>query len=793
MASTTDSLSAGVGRPARAEDPPAPPHQAPGGGELQRRLTEMLYEQAPPGLAVTAVNGILVTLALSWAGSGIVPWIWLAALLLLLAARLLLVARFREGRERCSDRRWSARFAFGAGATGLAWGLAVLMLPAGNLAYPVFLGFVVSGMVAGAIPSLSPNLAGYRAYLLSALVPFALYMAHVGGELALTLVPLVVLFGAFMWVNAGRYHEMLVGSLRLGQANLDLVTDLTRERDRIASLNARLEAEVAERGSAQEELLRAKEQAESASVAKSQFVANMSHEIRTPMNGVLGMIEMLGQTQLDTQQRGFLDIARNSAESLLTIINDILDFSKIEAGKIDLESIPFDLRILAEDVATLFIASAQSKGIELACFVEPSLATRVIGDPTRVRQVLTNILGNAVKFTEHGEVLLRVSGELGPDGVTALRFEIRDTGIGMTPEQMARVFMPFQQADGSTTRRFGGSGLGLVISRNLAELMGGRLELDSELGRGSVFTLHLALPTAPAIAEAPSAKGLDGVRMLAVDDHPTNLEILAHYLRGWGVDVECLDRADQGLARLHGAAADGQPFRIAILDMQMPGMDGLALAAAIRAEPLIRDTRLLLLSSGGNGNDPARQTRLVDFALNKPVRQGLLRDALCQLTHGAPAPRPEPSAGASAEASAESAPLQGRVLLAEDNPINQKVACGMLRKLGLHVDLAGDGREALERIAAPGNRYDLVLMDVQMPEMDGFTATSVLRSREQAEGIPRIPVIAMTANAMSGDRELCIAAGMDDYIPKPVRLAELRRTLANWIPGGQALTDGHAG
>jgi signal transduction histidine kinase/DNA-binding response OmpR family regulator len=747
---------------------------------VQGELVRVLYGQAPSGLAISAANGLVVALVLSAVSSPLPIWIWFGALVLLLGARALLIARYRRNPEAESPARWVQRFTLGAATTGCAWGLSVLLLPWGELIYHVFLGFVLAGMVAGAVPSLSPAPLAYRLYLVCALAPYVIHLAIIGEPQAYAFLGMTLLYGLFMWLSARRYYATLRHALEVNRANLGLVAELTRERDRIASLNRELEGEVRERRTVQEALVRAKEEAESANVAKSRFVANMSHEIRTPMNGVLGMIEMLGQTNLDAQQRGYLDIARGSAESLLTIINDILDFSKIEAGKLDLESIPFDVRLLAEDVAALFAAGAESKGVELACFVEPRIASQVIGDPTRLRQVLTNVLGNAIKFTQHGEVLVRVGEDARSEGRTTLCFEVSDTGIGMSQSQQQRLFLPFVQADGSTTRRFGGSGLGLAISRNLVQLMGGTVEVESRLAEGSRFRIRIPFAVQAQRRQPAETHRLDGVRMLAVDDHPTNLEILGHYLKGWGVRYEGVPDAAQTLARLRQAAADGDPYALVILDMQMPDMNGLALARAIRKDPAIPRPKLVLLSSGGGPLPGEAQGEMLDLTLSKPVRQALLRDALLQSVHGAVPRAAAPSmTDQQSEMVSLERRLRGRVLLAEDNPINQKVALGMLRKLGIKAQVAGDGAEALERLAK--DPFDLVLMDVQMPSMDGFDATRELRRREHTLGLPRVAVVAMTANAMSGDRERCLAAGMDDYLSKPVRLADLRETLGRWL------------
>jgi two-component system, sensor histidine kinase and response regulator len=539
--------------------------------------------------------------------------------------------------------------------------------------------------------------------------------------------------------------------------------------------------DISERKRAEEELQKAKVAAEAAARAKSEFLANISHELRTPMNGIIGMTELALDTALTPEQREYLTIVKDSADALLELVNDILDFSKIEAGRWELESINFSLRDTLEMALKTLAVRAHRKGLELAYHIPAAVPDRLIGDPGRLRQLVVNLVGNAIKFTEQGEVVIRVTVEWHFQHEVSLHFTVTDTGIGIPPDKQQLIFTPFTQADNSMTRRFGGTGLGLAISSSLVAMMEGRIWVESAVGEGSTFHFTAHFGVCPEARSHPSYAwdSLRTLPALVVDDNATNRRILAEQLTSWGMRPTMVDGAQAALVALHQAAQQGVPFPLVLLDAHMPSMDGFSVAAQIKQNPALTHAIIMMLTSGGPASDAARCRELgIMSYLTKPIKQSELLNAICTVLHISSVTVHDTPRLSSPSRTQSQRPLH--ILLVEDNVVNQRLTVRLLQKWGHSVVVVGSGKEALAAVTR--ETFALVLMDVQMSAMDGLATTAVIRAQEQTTGT-HIPIVALTAHAMQEDCERCLAAGMDAYLSKPLQAPQLFQLIDRLVPG----------
>src|SRR6059036_543300 len=711
--------------------------------DLARLLQARLLRESTLGVWVHPIL-IVVIVALSWPDAPhelLLGWAGAVVLTALLRGVWLFICSRRPLTERAVRNGVRATVTLLA----IAWGVGgALVLPIVPFETAALILVVLAGIIASALTTLAADPLSLRGFLAGIALPIFASLATSERSHDLAAAVVVALFTLGMAIVARRAHLTLVDHLQI-TARLAVSEEAAKRAEAV--------------------MREARDLAERVARARSAFLANMSHEIRTPMNAVLGFVELILDTELTTEQRRALELVRSSSEALLTILDDVLDYSKIEGEHLRLESIPFDLPKLVHSTVSLLAVRAREKQLELVADVSRKTPHMVRGDPTRLRQVLTNLIGNGIKFTQSGEVIVSVAPVGMRDQQADLRFSVRDSGIGIARDQLATIFEEFTQADASMTRRYGGTGLGLAIARRLVRLMGGELAVVSEVGRGSEFHFAVTLPIEAASPRLAAAPSLSGRRALVVDDNQANRRLLRDMLAAEGVGVAEAASANAGLEELERATREGAPYELEILDAQMPERDGFALAAAIRAAPALSATRLLMLTSAGQRGDAERCRGLgIQGYLTKPVARADLLEAVAVLLAARPAPGPDLI---TRHAIAESRPSL-RILVAEDNPVNQRVAAAMLLKRGHDVHIVSNGREAVEALRA--RDYDVVLMDIQMPEMDGFEATAAMRQLPSGR---TLPIIALTADALTGERERCLAQGMTAYLTKPFRAHEL--------------------
>ncbi len=754
--------------------------------KVERIQLQMLFEQLTQGLIATLVNAALLAWVLSSVSDKAMTGIWFALMASVCAGRFALQTHYRnEDDETINVRLWRNRFIAGAVATAALWGSAgIILFPAASYQHQAFIGFVLAGMAAGASGSMVSDDRIFRLYIALAIVPYMLRLAFEGQSVNVAMAIMSAAFIVALSLSARKNTRSAMEALRLRYENQELVADLKDKASQLRNANDALKTENSEREKTAADLLKANLDAEAATRAKTQFLANMSHEIRTPMNGVFGMTDLLMRTNLDERQRKLVKTINESAKSLLTIINDILDLSRIESGKFELDKHEFNLRDAVERASDLFASQAYERGLELSVFVAGDVPIFVKSDSGRLKQLMLNLIGNAMKFTKHGEVDVRVTLAATTGDTSRVRFEIRDTGIGIEKGLREKLFQPFAQAETSISRRFGGTGLGLSIARHLVELMGGVIELESELGKGTHITFELPLEhgsSAANNAESDLAV-LNGARIIVIDDRETNRDIIKNYLEGAGAEITTAPSTADAWPMLVTALETGRPYHAAVVDMMMPGENGLEFAGRTHAHPSLSKLKIILATSlNWQGDAETVREAGVEAVLTKPVRRHDLVEATARAVSGTRHPgwRKDAEDRMRSAADAHSVAINARVLLAEDNPVNVEVAREFLTSLGCKIHLAGNGLEAIA--FSRSNTYDIILMDCQMPIMDGLTAARRIRSEEAGHGRARTPIIAVTANAFAEDRMHCLDAGMDDYLSKPYSELQLEKILTKWV------------
>jgi len=741
------------------------------------------------GLLVNYVGAVAVSVLATW-----VLWdelshtllvTWLVYMLLSTVVRAWLGRRDAQRLDSSEDAPQLQPFYWATFAGGAGWGMLATFLPMLHGADSrALVAVVLAGVTAGSAPNYALLLPAARLFLCAALVPAIVFFLLAGGHIDIVIGTMIACYLVITLRNASNLYRSLGAALALRFENAAIVEKLLAARQVADELNDSLRRRIFQHEVDQRALILARDAAEGAALAKAEFLANMSHEIRTPMNGVLGLSELLQGTELNRRQQYLVDMIHRSGRTLLNIINDILDFSKIEAGKLVLEQRPFDLRAFIEDIGEMFSETAHRAGLELACDLPADMHDVYRGDVERIRQVLTNLIGNALKFTEHGEVVVRVTPATSDGDVVRMRFAVSDTGIGIPREHQARIFDSFTQADGSTTRQFGGTGLGLAICRQLVQLMGGEIGVTSEAGQGASFWFEIPLRKAARAEVADVALdtcALNGMGVVVVGAADTARGVLCAQLRAWGVKVITAEDGAGALAALRAQAAAGAAAAAVIFPRELADMPASYFTTRVRGESTLGHVRLVMLTTVANLESTGELLAVgVSAYVTKPVRQ---RDLHAALLVGAPkagrATAPVARDGQSR--------FSARVLLVEDNAVNQELARSQLEAMGCSVRVAVNGREAVEAVTASPldalrEPYDLILMDCQMPVMDGYAATAELRRWEHHQGEARMPIVALTANALEGDRERCLAQGMDDYLAKPFSREELERMLARWLP-----------